>query len=84
MGVACANLQWGGFTCPSCSQKREKTAFKLVLRSVWGLLSPGKQDTRSIVLRVGKEAKFFHCFDVAHAHCYNLQRAEIIKGSWGW
>ena len=33
--------------CPSCSQKKENTAFELVLRSAWGLLSPGKQVARS-------------------------------------
>ena len=47
MGVAGANMQWGRFVCPSCSQKRENIAFELVLRSTWGLSSPGKQVARS-------------------------------------
>ena len=47
MGVAGANMQWGRFVCPSCSQKRESTAFELILRSAWGLSSPGKQVGRS-------------------------------------
>ena len=34
-------MQWGHFVCPSCSQKRESTAFELILRSAWGLMSPG-------------------------------------------
>ena len=54
MGVAGANMQWGHFVRPSSSQKRESTAFDLILRSAWGLLSPGKQ----VVLHVGKGAKF--------------------------
>ena len=29
--------------CPSCSQKRESTVFKLILQSAWGLSSPSKQ-----------------------------------------
>ena len=56
MGVAGANMQWGHFVCPSSSQKRESTAFDLILRSAWGLSSPGKQDGRR--LHVGKGAKF--------------------------
>ena len=48
-------MQWGHFVCPSSSQKRESTAFDLILRSAWGLLSPGKQVDR---LHVGKGAKF--------------------------
>ena len=32
---------------PSCCQKRENTAFDLVLRSTWKLSSPGKQVARS-------------------------------------
>ena len=47
MVVAGANLEWGCFVCPSCSQKRENTAFELVLWSAWGLSSPGKQVARS-------------------------------------
>ena len=43
VGVADANMQWGHFVCPSSSQKRESTAFDLILRSAWGLSSPGKQ-----------------------------------------
>ena len=31
----------------SASQKRENTEFELVLRSAWGLSSPGKQVARS-------------------------------------
>ena len=54
MGVAGANLQWGHFVCPSSSQKKESTAFDLILRSAWGLSSPGKK----VVLHVGKGAKF--------------------------
>ena len=37
----------GSFACPSSSQKRESTAFDLILRSAWGLSSPGKQVDRS-------------------------------------
>ena len=54
MGVAGPNMQWDHFFCPSSSQKRESTAFELILRSTWGLSTPGKQ----IVLHVGKGAKF--------------------------
>ena len=54
MGVAGANMQWGCFVCPSCSQNRESTAFELILRSAWGLSSPSKQ----VVLHVKKGAKF--------------------------
>ena len=43
VGVAGTNMQWGHFVCPSSSQKRERTAFDLILRSAWGLSSPGKQ-----------------------------------------
>ena len=47
VGVAGADMQWGHFVCPSSSQKRESTAFDLILRSAWGLSSPGKQVGRS-------------------------------------
>ena len=47
MVVVGANMEWGCFVCPSCSQKRESTAFELVLRSTWGLSSPSKQVGRS-------------------------------------
>ena len=30
--VAGANMQWGNFVCPSSSQKKESTAFDLILR----------------------------------------------------
>ena len=43
VGVAGANMQWGHFVSPSSSQKRESTAFDLILRNAWGLSSPGKQ-----------------------------------------
>ena len=46
MVVAGANLEWGCFVCPSCSQKRENTAFELVLRSTWRLSSPSKDVAR--------------------------------------
>ena len=42
-GVADVKMKWGHFVYPSCSQKRENTAFELVLKSTWGLASPGKQ-----------------------------------------
>ena len=47
LSVAGANMQCGHFVCPSCSQKRESTAFELILQSAWGLLSPGKQVGKS-------------------------------------
>ena len=47
VGVAGANMQWGHFVCPSSSQKRESTAFDLILQSAWGLSSSGKQVGRS-------------------------------------
>ena len=47
VGVAGANMQWSRFVCPSCSQKKENTAFESVLRSAWGLSSPCKQVGRS-------------------------------------
>ena len=47
VGVAGSNMQWGHFVCPSCSQKRENTAFELVLQSDCGLSSHGKQVGRS-------------------------------------
>ena len=43
VGEAGANMQWGHFVSPSSSQKRESTAFDLMLRCAWGLSSPGKQ-----------------------------------------
>ena len=43
VGVASANMQWGHCVSPSSGQKRESTAFDLILRSAWGLSSPGKQ-----------------------------------------
>ena len=57
VGVAGANMQWGRFVCPSCCQKRESTAFELILRSDWGLSSPGSKLVE-VVLHVGKGAKF--------------------------
>ena len=47
VGVAGANMQWCHFVCPSSSQKRESTPSDIILRSAWGLSSPGKQDGRS-------------------------------------
>ena len=47
VGVAGANMRWGHFVCPSSSQKRESTAFDLILRSGWGLSSRGKRADRS-------------------------------------
>ena len=47
MGVAGTNMQWGHFICLSSSQKRESTAFDLILQSAWGLSSPSKQVGRS-------------------------------------
>ena len=47
VGIAGPNMQWGHFVCPSSSQKRENTAFDLILWSAWGLSSPGKQVGRS-------------------------------------
>ena len=47
VAVAGANMQWCHFVFPSSSQKRESTAFDLILRSAWELLSPGKQVGRS-------------------------------------
>ena len=60
MGVAGANMQWGRFVCPICSQKKESTAFELILQSAWGLSSPGKQVGRSSTpsWHVRKGAKF--------------------------
>ena len=40
-------MQWGHFVCHSSSQKRESTAFDLILHTAWGLLSPSKQGGRS-------------------------------------
>ena len=58
VGVAGDNMQWGHFVvCPSSSQKRESTAFDLILQSAWGLSSPGKQVGRNST-RVRKGAKF--------------------------
>ena len=42
VGVAGANMQWSHFVCPSFSQKRESTAFDLILFS-----NPSKQVGRS-------------------------------------
>ena len=47
VGVAYANMLYGRFVWFSCSQKREKTAFELVLQCSWGVLSPSKQVARS-------------------------------------
>ena len=57
VGVAGDNMQWGHFVCPSSSQKRESTAFDLILQSAWGLSSPGKQVGRNST-HVRKGAKF--------------------------
>ena len=48
VSVAGHNMQWGRYVCLSCSQKRENTAFELVLRSAssWHSNS-GKQVARS-------------------------------------
>ena len=35
VGVAGTNMQWGHFVCHSSSQKRESTAFDLILQSAW-------------------------------------------------
>ena len=43
----CQHAVGSHFVCPSSSQKRESTAFDLILRSAWGLSSPGKLDGRS-------------------------------------
>ena len=43
MCAASANMQWGHFVSPSFSQKRESTAFGLILRNAWRLSSLGKQ-----------------------------------------
>ena len=58
MSLHGANMQWGCFVCPSCSQKRESTTFELILRSAWGLLSPGISKLVEVVLHVRKGAKF--------------------------
>ena len=50
-------MQWGHFVCPRSSQKREHTAFDLILRSAWGLSSPVSKLVE-VVLHVGKGAKF--------------------------
>ena len=50
-------MQWGRFVCPSCNQKRENTAFEIVLRSAWGLWNPDKQVGRSST-QCRKGAKF--------------------------
>ena len=47
-------MQWGHFVCPSSSQKRESTAFDLILRNAWGLSSMLVE----VVLHVRKGAKF--------------------------
>ena len=41
-GCSWSNVQWGCFVCPSCSQKREKTAFEVVLLSTGDLWVPVK------------------------------------------
>ena len=59
MSVAGANMQWGRFVCPSCSQNRENTEFELVLRSACGLsVLVSKLLEVHVVLQVGKGAKF--------------------------
>ena len=50
VGVAGANMPWGHFVCPSSSQKRESTAFDLILRSAWEISSPVKQVGRGSTL----------------------------------
>ena len=54
VGVVGTNMQWVHFVCHSSSQKRESTAFDLILLSAWRHSSPGKQ----VVLHVRKGAKF--------------------------
>ena len=36
VSVAGTNMQWGHFVCPGSSEKRESTAFDLILQSAWG------------------------------------------------
>ena len=55
--LAGANMQWVHFVYPSSSQKRESTAFDLILRSTWGLRDPVSKMVE-VVLHVGKGAKF--------------------------
>ena len=55
ISVADANMQWGHFVSPSCSQKRENTAFDLVLKNTWGLLVCKLLE---VVLPVEKGGKF--------------------------
>ena len=57
VGVAGANMQWGHFVCSSSSQKRESTAFDLILRSAWDFRVPVSKLVE-VVLHVGKGAKF--------------------------
>ena len=57
VGVAGANMQWGHFVSPSSSQKRESTAFDLILRCAWDFQVPVSKLVE-VVLHVGKGAKF--------------------------
>ena len=50
-------MQWGHFVCPSSSQKRESTAFDLILRSGWDFRVP-VSELVEVVLHVRKGAKF--------------------------
>ena len=58
--VAGANMQWGCFVCPSCSQKRESTAFELVLHvyEVLGDFRVPVSKLVEVVIHVGEGAKF--------------------------
>ena len=56
--VGGANMQWGHFVCPSCTQKRENTAFELVLQSDYRDFRVPVSKLEEVVLHVRKGAKF--------------------------
>ena len=57
MGVAGANMQWDHFVCPTASQKRESTAFDLILEAIGNFRVPVSKFVE-VVLHVRKGAKF--------------------------
>ena len=89
MGVAGANMEWDRFICPSCSQWRENTASELVLRSDWGLSSPGKQVGRSSTpcpkrSQVGVEevnsGQNIYSRDTSVGNVKNFETRSVLKG----
>ena len=58
MGIASANMQWSHFVGPSCSQKRESTAFELIIQIAYKDFRVPVSKLVEIVLHVRKGTQF--------------------------